>query len=74
MDNDELRESKISHALETARANTREASTDRLFATYDEMWEDFNSRKKLFTDVEESKKFDFVKEAVSDAEDRVVGS
>ncbi|MEO5860202.1 MAG: glycosyltransferase [Pyrinomonadaceae bacterium] len=65
MGNVELRNAKVLHALETARANTREASTDRLFATYDEMWEDFNSRNALFTDIEKSKEFDFVKESLS---------
>lgn len=70
MDNNQLRESKVAKALETARSNTREASTDRLFATYDEMWEDFNSRKNLFTDVEKSKDFDFVKEALNSDADR----
>ena len=67
MDNDALRESKVAKALETARANTREASTDRLFATYDQIWEDFRSRKELFTDLEKSKEFDFVKESLPDA-------
>ena len=42
-------ESKIKNALETARNNTREISTDRLLATYDKMYEDFQSRKQLFT-------------------------
>ncbi len=56
---------KIENALETARNNTRVASTDRLFATYDRLWEDFQQRKELFTDIEESKKFDFVREAIS---------
>jgi glycosyltransferase involved in cell wall biosynthesis len=65
MDNEELRNSKVAKALETARANTREASTDRLFATYDQHWEDFNSRRELFTDIEKSKEFDFVNKALS---------
>ena len=60
MDNEELRKSKVAEALKTANANTREASTDRLFATYDQLWEDFNARKELFTDIEKSKEFDFV--------------
>ena len=64
IDDPNERERRIANAIETARANTREASTDRLFATYDMLWEDFQSRKELFTDIEESKKFDFVKEAV----------
>jgi glycosyltransferase involved in cell wall biosynthesis len=74
MDDEELRNSKVACALETARANTREASTDRLFATYDELWADFNARKDLFVDIEKSKEFDFVREAISDVENRVVGS
>jgi phosphatidylinositol alpha 1,6-mannosyltransferase len=59
------REKKIENALETALNNTRVASTDRLFATYDRLWEDFQQREELFTDIEESKKFDFVREAIS---------
>ena len=58
-------ERKIANALETARANTREASTDRLFATYDRLWEDFQARRELFTDIDESKNFDFVNGAVT---------
>ena len=70
MDNEELRNSKVAKALETARANTREASTDRLFATYDQLWEDFNSRRELFTDIEKSKEFDFVNKALSPDRDK----
>lgn len=52
---------RVKNAVETARANTRETSTDRLFATYDEIYEDFQSRKELFTtNNEAAKKFDFV--------------
>ena len=69
MDNEGLRNSKVARALETARANTREASTDRLFATYDEMWEDFKARNELFTDIEKSKVFDFVKNALNSKTD-----
>lgn len=58
--NEELRESKVAKALETARANTREASTERLIATYDKIYEDFQKRKELFTDVEAAKDFDYV--------------
>jgi glycosyltransferase involved in cell wall biosynthesis len=58
--NEELRESKIARALETARANTREASTERLIATYDKIYEDFQMRKELFTDTEAAKDFDFI--------------
>jgi glycosyltransferase involved in cell wall biosynthesis len=52
---------RVNNAVETARANTREASTDRLFATYDEIYEDFQSRKELFTDNQAAKTFDFSK-------------
>ena len=47
-------ESKIKNALQTARNNTWEVSTDRLLATYDKMYEDFQRRKKSFT-LEDSK-------------------
>ena len=53
---------KIQKALETARNNTWEKSTEHLLAAYDKMYEDFQSRKELFTDREAAKKFDFVKE------------
>lgn len=60
-----LRETKIARALQTARANTREASTDNLFATYDKIFEDYQQNKELFTDVEKLKDFDFVNELLS---------
>lgn len=61
--NDEtLRNRKIERAFEAVRANTREISTDRLLATYDRMYADFQRRKELFTDREKSKEFDFVQE------------
>ena len=65
VENSAARERKIENALDTARQNTRIASTDRLFATYDKLWEDFQSRRELFTNIEESKKFDFVNRAIS---------
>ena len=61
-ENPERTTEKIKNALETARANTREKSTDRLLATYDKMYEDFQRRNELFTDREAVKGFDFVKE------------
>ncbi len=64
--NDQLRESKVAKALETARSNTREASTDRLFATYDKIYADFQSRRDLFTDREKVKEFDFVTELLTE--------
>lgn len=66
IENEKLRNSKIAKALETARANTREASTDRLFTTYDKLWEDFQERRELFTNIEESKEFDFVTNSLTD--------
>lgn len=62
VENPEQTKEKINNALETARANTRERSTDRLLATYDKMYEDFERRNELFTDREAVKSFDFVKE------------
>jgi glycosyltransferase involved in cell wall biosynthesis len=60
----ELRERKIANALKTARENTREASTDRLFATYDAIYEHFERNRDLFVNVDEAKDFDFVNKAV----------
>jgi len=54
-----LRNRKIERAFEAVRSNTREISTDRLLATYDEMFEDFQKRNELFTDAEKAKDFDF---------------
>lgn len=65
VEDEAAREGKIKRALETARANTREASTDRLFATYDRLYEDFQTRRALYTDNEKSKGFDFVGELLS---------
>jgi len=62
----DLREQKVAQALATARDNTREASTDRLFATYDQIYEHFRQNKDLFVDVEAAKNFDFVDEILTD--------
>ena len=51
---------KVRRALKTARANTREASTDNLLATYDRIYDDFCSRNELFTDIDAVKEFDFM--------------
>jgi len=59
---EELSNRKIEKAFEAVRANTREISTDRLLATYDRMYEDFQRRKELFTDREKAKVFDFAGE------------
>jgi glycosyltransferase involved in cell wall biosynthesis len=56
-----LRERKVEQALETAKNNTREKSTDFLFATYDKLYEDFTRRRELFTDMKKAEDFDFVK-------------
>ncbi len=57
-----LKEEKIKNALETARNNTREKSTDFLLTTYDKIYEDFQNRKELFTNQEQAKTFNFTKE------------
>jgi glycosyltransferase involved in cell wall biosynthesis len=59
-ENAELRQRKVAAALETARENTREKSTDFLFATYDRMYEDFERRKALFA-YKDKTDFDFAK-------------
>ncbi|MDQ3712102.1 MAG: glycosyltransferase family 4 protein [Acidobacteriota bacterium] len=59
-----LRNQKIERAFEAVRANTREISTDRLLATYDRIYEDFQMRNELFTNIEKAKEFDFVKEVL----------
>ncbi len=58
--NAELRERKVANALVTARANTREASTDGLFATYDRIYEHFQRNRDSFVDIEAAKDFNFV--------------
>jgi glycosyltransferase involved in cell wall biosynthesis len=62
VENPDLRARKVNNAVLTALDNTREKSTDNLFATYDKMYADFQRRKDLFTDAEKAKSFDFVKE------------
>ncbi len=64
IENPDLRETKVRNAVQTALENTREKSTDNLFATYDKIYEDFQRRKDLFTNTEKSKDFDFVKEFI----------
>ena len=70
IENPELRERKVKNAVKTALENTREKSTDNLFATYDRMYEDFQKRKDLFTDIEATKNFDFVREVLTADERR----
>jgi len=59
VENEGIREAKIEHAIRTARENTREHSTDRLFETYDKIYEDFSSRPEMFTDGDSARNFDF---------------
>ena len=66
VNDDALRNRKVENALATARANTREASTDRLFATYDRIYEHFESNRDRFVDIDRAKDFDFVEEILSD--------
>jgi glycosyltransferase involved in cell wall biosynthesis len=56
----ELRKLKTEKALETARSNTWKVSTDRLLATYDRIFEDFQKRNELFTDRKKTKDFDYL--------------
>lgn len=64
VENPDLRARKVNNAILTALDNTREKSTDNLFAAYDKMFADFQRRKDLFTDTEKAKTFDFVKEFI----------
>lgn len=60
----ELRSKKMERAVTTARENNREAATDRLFTTYDMIYEDFQRRRELFTDVDAARNFDFAGERI----------
>ena len=62
IENPDLRARKVNNAILTALDNTREKSTDNLFAAYDKMYRDFQRRKDLFTDTEKAKSFDFAGE------------
>ena len=59
---DEKRETKIRNAIETARTLTWEFSTDRLFALYDKMFEDFSRRRDLHVYKPEAEKIDFAEQ------------
>jgi Glycosyltransferase len=61
IENPEATERKTRKAIETALENTREKSTDNLFATYDRMYEDFQRRNDLYTNREKAKDFDYAK-------------
>ena len=62
--NDAKRETKIQTAIETARTLTWENSTDKLFALYDKMYEDFSRRRDLHVYQPQSGKIDFAAEMV----------
>jgi glycosyltransferase involved in cell wall biosynthesis len=62
----ELAHRKTENALATARANTREASTDRLFATYDRIYDHFQKNRDLFVNLDEAKRFDFVEKILTE--------
>ena len=58
-ENPNLREKKIQKAFDAVKENTHEKFTERLFDTYDRLYEDFQARNELFTDVAAAKKFDY---------------
>lgn len=64
MSDADLRARKVNNAILTALENTREKSTDNLFAAYDRMYADFKRRHELFTDGDKAKEFDFAKEVL----------
>ena len=64
IENPDVRARKVNNAILTALDNTREKSTDNLFATYDKMYADFQRRKELFTDIEKAKTFNFTDEVL----------
>jgi glycosyltransferase involved in cell wall biosynthesis len=57
----DLRQQKITNALAVVQENTNQKAIGRLFDLYDEMYEEFRTGKDLFANVEESKKFDYLK-------------
>jgi glycosyltransferase involved in cell wall biosynthesis len=61
------RRQKVGNALETARKHTWEASTSRLFALYDRLYEDFSSRKELYAYESEPKEINFARELLTEA-------
>ncbi len=60
-ENPELRARKVKNAFEAVRSNTREISTDNLIATYERLFDDFQNRKKLFTNLSGTDDFNFAK-------------
>ncbi|HXG84107.1 MAG TPA: glycosyltransferase [Pyrinomonadaceae bacterium] len=66
VENPQLREEKTIKAVQTARENTWEKSTNRLLDTYDKAYEDFRRRHELYVLPEKPKDFDFAKELLQD--------
>ncbi|MEP6925430.1 MAG: glycosyltransferase [Pyrinomonadaceae bacterium] len=64
--NETQTKTKVINALETARKYTWEISTDRLFALYDEMYEDFERRNELYNYKTEPKEINFVRELLTE--------
>ncbi|MBC7795686.1 MAG: glycosyltransferase [Pyrinomonadaceae bacterium] len=61
-DNDVNRAKVTRSALNTARTYTWESSTDKLFALYDKMYDEFQSHKELFAYETDPREIDFAKE------------
>ena len=59
------RNSRINKALETSAQNTWELSTDRLFALYDKLYEEFSKNNEFYDYRRKSAKADFSKEFAS---------
>jgi glycosyltransferase involved in cell wall biosynthesis len=64
--NETRREQKVQNALKTARNHTWEASTSRLFALYDKLYEDFSRRRELYVYETEPKEINFARELLTD--------
>ncbi len=59
------RNSRINNALETSAQNTWELSTNRLFALYDKLYEEFSRNREFYDYRRKSGKTDFSKEFAS---------
>ena len=59
LDDETARSKKVARAVTTARANTREMATDRLFEGYDRIFRVFHENRELFTDVAATRSFDY---------------
>ena len=65
--NSESRKFKVKNALQTAKENTWQASTAKIFALYDKMYEDFCNRKELFDYQTAPKEINFARELLTEA-------